>query len=194
MSKDNHLFLQTYFIFSFINHDDMGIIGLGVGAIGSIYGGIKASQAMNNARNNIKTAQRENQDLYDRRYNEDATMRGDALRALQMTEDSFKKRNRQVAGTQAVMGGTNETVAAEKAANANAMANATGQVVAQQEARKDAIESRYLANKEALNEQMNQMEMNKANAISEAIKGVTSAAGEMDFGEVKLKNGKTLSL
>ena len=102
----------------------MGLIGAALGAAGSIFGGISASKAMKRAKANVERQMRENQDWYDRRYNEDATQRADAQRILTMTEDSIKRRNKAAAGTAAVMGGTDESVAAEKAANAQTMADA----------------------------------------------------------------------
>ena len=58
----------------------MGLIGAGIGAAGAIFGGIKASQAMKQVGQTIDRQQRENQDWYNRRYNEDATQRADAQR------------------------------------------------------------------------------------------------------------------
>ena len=162
----------------------MGLIGAALGAAGSIFGGISASKAMKRAKANVERQMRENQDWYDRRYNEDATQRADALRILTMTEDSIKRRNRAAAGTAAVMGGTDESVAAEKAANAQTMADATSQIAANSDARKDAIENQFMSRKEDLNNQLNQMEQGKAHAISQAVQGVTGAAGKMTFGGI----------
>ena len=170
-----------------------GLIGSIVGAAGSIYGGIKASQAMGRLRDNLLQQQKENQDWYDRRYNEDATQRADAQRLLQLTEDSIKRRNRAAAGTAAVMGGTNEAVAAEKAANAGTLASAASQIAAGAEARKDKIEQQFLANKQVLNDQMNALEQQKAENIGKAIAGVTGAVGDMDFGETTI-GGKKIAL
>ena len=162
----------------------MGLIGAALGAAGSIFGGISASKAMKRAKANVERQMRENQDWYDRRYNEDATQRADAQRILTMTEDSIKRRNRAAAGTAAVMGGTDESVAAEKAANAQTMADATSQIAANADARKDAIENQYMSRKTELNNQLNQIEQGKAQAISQAVQGVTGAAGKMNFGGI----------
>lgn len=172
----------------------MGLIGAALGAAGSIFGGIAASKAMKGIADDIRRQQRENQDMYDMRYNEDATQRADAQRLLTMTEESIKRRNRAAAGTAAVMGGTNEAAAAEKAAGNEAMVKTVGQVNANGEARKDKIEQQYLARKEQLDGQMNALRQQKAQAITQAIQGVAGAAGDMDFGELKLGNGKTIGL
>ena len=162
----------------------MGLIGAALGAAGSIFGGISASKAMKRVNANVERQMRENQYWYDRRYNEDATQRADAQRILTMTEESIKRRNKAAAGTAAVMGGTEESVAAEKAANAQTMADATSQIAANADARKDAIANQFMSRKADLNNQLNQIEQGKAQAISKAVQGVTGAAGLMDFGGI----------
>lgn len=146
---------------------------------GSIFGGIKASKAAKKAKRNIEEQRRKNQDWYDRRYNEDATQRADAQRILTMTEESIKNRNRQAAGAAAVMGGTDESVAAAKEANNQALADATAQIAAQADARKDNIEATYMQNDNALVEQLNNIEMGKAKAVSQAVQGVTDAGSSI---------------
>lgn len=70
----------------------MGLIGSAIGAAGSIYGGIKASKAMAQVKTNLQNQLKDNQDWYDRRYNEDATQRADAQAILTKTEESIKNR------------------------------------------------------------------------------------------------------
>ncbi|MFR3916715.1 MAG: hypothetical protein ACLTFX_00575 [Phocaeicola vulgatus] len=159
----------------------MGLIGSAIGAAGSIFGGISASKAMKRAKKNVEAQRKKNQDWYDRRYNEDATQRADAQRILTQTEESIKQRNKQAAGSAAVMGGTDESVAAAKAANNQALADATSQIAANTEARKDNIEATYMANDNAFVEQLNQLEQGKAQAIGQAVQGVANAASSMPF-------------
>lgn len=159
----------------------MDVIGSAIGAAGSIFGGIKASKAMKKAKRNVEAQRQKNQDWYDRRYNEDATQRADAQRILTQTEESIKRRNKQAAGSAAVMGSTDESVAAAKAANNQALADATSQIAADAEARKDNIEATYMQNDNALVEQLNAIEQGKANAISGAVQGVTNAVSQMPF-------------
>ena len=133
---------------------------MGIG--GTIFGGISASKAMKKVKKNIEEQQRKNQDWYDRRYNEDATQRADAQRILTITQENIRQRNQQAAGTQAVMGGTEESVAAARAANNQALADATSQIAVNADRRKDQS-------------QLNNLEINKANAISQAVQGVAKA-------------------
>ena len=152
------------------------IVGGGLSAAGAIFGGISASKAMKKAKRNVEAQRKKNQDWYDQRYNEDATQRADAQRILTQTEESIKQRNRAAAGSAAVMGGTDESVAAAKAANNEALADATAQIAANADARKDSIEATYLQNDNAFVEQLNAIEQGKAQAVSQAVQGVA------DFG------------
>lgn len=159
----------------------MGLIGSAIGAAGSIFGGISASKAMKKVKRNIEAQRKKNQDWYDQRYNEDATQRADAQRILTQTEESIKQRNKSAAGSAAVMGGTDESVAAAKAANNQALADATSEIAANADQRKDNIEATYMQNDNAFVEQLNNVEQQKAQAISSAVQGVTSAASSMPF-------------
>ena len=146
---------------------------------GSIFGGISASKAMKKVKGNLENQKRENQAWYDRRYNEDATQRADAQAILSRTEESIRNRNRQAAGAQAVMGGTEESVAATKAANAQAMADATSQIAVAADARKDAIEAQYQAKDDALQHELNDMERQKAGQTAQAIQGVVQTGSNI---------------
>ena len=157
----------------------MGLIGSiaggALGAAGSIFGGISESKAMRRVKKNLQAQKEANQNWYDRRYNEDATQRADAQRILTQTEESIRNRNRQAAGAQAVMGGTDESTAAAKAANAQALADATSQIAVNAENRKDQIEQTYQQRDSQINEALNNLEINKAQAISQAVQGVAKA-------------------
>jgi len=161
----------------------MGILGsaiggaLGIGA--SIFGGISASKAMKKVKRNLEGQMRENQNWYDRRYNEDATQRADAQRILTITNDNIRQRNQQAAGAQAVMGGTDESVAATKAANSQAIAEATSQIAVNGERRKDQIESQYMTTKANLNDKLNNLEQARAQNTAQAVQGVAQAGSNM---------------
>lgn len=161
----------------------MGIVGSAIGgALGlgaSIFGGITASKAMKEMKQNIEKQRRKNEELYNRRYNEDATQRADAQRILTITQENIRKRNRQAAGTQAVMGGSDESVAATKAANNEALADAASQIVVNGEARKDQIEANYLQRDAELQNQLDNLEQAKAQNIANAVNGVAQAGSAM---------------
>ena len=66
------------------------LVGAGLSAVGSIFGGISASKAMKRVKKNLQSQRQENENWYDRRYNEDATQRADAQRILTYTEESIR--------------------------------------------------------------------------------------------------------
>ena len=151
------------------------IIGGAISAAGSIFGGISASKAMKKVKRNLQQQQKDNQNWYDQRYNEDATQRADAQRILTQTQEAIKQRNQSAAGSQAVMVGTDESVAATKAANNQALADATSQIAVNAERRKDQIEQTYQQRDAQIQNQLNDLEINKAQATAEAVNGVAQA-------------------
>lgn len=167
----------------------MGMIGGAIGAAGSlassIIGGVSATKALKQVKQNIEAQRQKNEDWYNRRFNEDATQRADAQRILTMTQESIKQRNKAAAGSAAVMGGTEESVAAAKAANNQALADATSQIAASADARKDNIEASYMQNDAAFVDQLNAVEQEKAKAIAEAAKqaseGMSKMGGSLPF-------------
>ena len=152
------------------------LIDAGIGAVGSIIGGISASRAAKKAKQRVENQQSENQDWYNRRYNEDTTQRADAQRVLTMTEEAIKNRNRAAAGAAAVMGSGDHVAAQAKEANNQALADATSRIAAMGDARKDNIEAQYRQRDSELEGQLANIEMNKAAAVSQATQGVASAA------------------
>lgn len=128
-------------------------------------------------RKRLNAQLKDNQAWYDRRINEDATQRADAQRMLTLTEESIKNRNRAAAGTQSVMGGTDESTAATKAANNQALAQTASAIAANGDARKDYIETQYRQNRANIEGQLNDLDAQKAQNIATATQGVASAAG-----------------
>lgn len=153
-----------------------GIIGAAVGAGGNIFGGISKNKMLKKQMAMVKEQQKANQDWYDRRYNEDSTQRADAQAMLTRTAEAIRQRNQQSAGSAAVMGGTEESVAATKAANAQAMADATSSIVQAGEQRKDSIEQQYRAKDEAYNDALRQLQGQKQSILDIAGGAIGGAA------------------
>ena len=161
-----------------------GIIGGTAGALGGIFGGISKNKMLKKQMAMIKEQKRENQDWYDRRYNEDSTQRADAQAMLTQTADMIRRRNQQSAGTQAVMGGTEESAAAAKDANSKALSDATSQIAVASAQRKDQIEGQYRERQQQLDETLRQLQGQKqdgfqmvSNAIGGAANGFASGMG-----------------
>ena len=152
-----------------------GIIGAAAGAAGGILGGISKNKALKQQMKMVNEQKKENKDWYDRRYNEDSTQRADAQAMLTKTAEAIKQRNQASAGSAAVMGGTEESVASTKAANAQAMADATSNIVVAGEQRKDQIESQYRERNNELNQQLQNLQSQKKDALSIASDAVGGA-------------------
>lgn len=152
-------------------------IGAAVQAAGSLFGGVTSALANRKRRKRLNAQLKDNQAWYDRRMNEDATQRADAQRMLTLTEESIKNRNRAAAGTQSVMGGTDESTAATKSANNQALSQTASAIAANGDARKDYIESQYHQNRANIEGQLNGLDAEKVQNIATATKGVASAAG-----------------
>ena len=164
------------------------IIGGALGIGSSILGGIAASKAAKEAKENVEQQKRKNQAWYDRRYYEDPTQRADAQRILTMTAERMRQRNKAAEGAAAVAGGTEESVAAAKEANAKAMADAASQIAVAGENRKDNIEQQYKETDRALDNQLASIEQQRAANIAKAIQGVGSAAGSLAMGVDGMKS------
>ena len=159
----------------------MGLIGSGIGAAGAVFGGISASKAIKKMKRNIEDQRKKNQDWYDQRYNEDATQRADAQRVLSQTQDMLKRQTDAAAGSAAVGGGTDESVAQAKAQANDTLGNVMSNINAASDARKDEIEQTYQTNDNASVEQLNNLEQQKAENIAKSVQGVTNAASKMPW-------------
>lgn len=155
------------------------LVGSAMKVAGAIGGGIAARKAAKEQTDRLENLQQQNQAWYDRRYNEDATQRADAQRLITMTEEAIKNRNRQAAGASAVMGGTTESLAAQKAVNNAALTDTVSQIAADAADRKDIIEGQYLAKNQNIVNRLNDISAQKALAITEAIGQVGDAANAM---------------
>lgn len=155
------------------------LIGAGLGLASSIAGGIANRKARKKQEQMLAQQQRENQAWYDRKYNEDPTKRADTVRLLTQMQEQIKNRNRAAKGRQAVMGGTEDSTTAVKEANNKTLADTTSQIVAANEARKDAIEQQYQQNKRSIQGQQMQMEAEKSADTANAVAGVAGTAANI---------------
>ena len=155
------------------------LIGAGLGLASSIAGGIANRKSRRKQEQMLAQQQRENQAWYDRRYNEDPTLRADTVRLLTQMQEQIKNRNRAAKGRQAVMGGTEDSTTAVKEANNKTLADTTSQIVAANEARKDAIEQQYQQNKRSIQGQQMQMEAEKSADTANVVAGVAGTAANI---------------
>lgn len=155
------------------------LIGAGLGVASSIFGGISARKARRKQERMLAQQEQENQAWYDRKYNEDPTKRADTVRLLTQMQEQIKNRNKAAKGRQAVMGGTEDSTTAVKEANNKTLADTTSQIVAANEARKDAIEGQYQARKDAIQNKRMGLEAEKAAGTANVAAGVAGTAANI---------------
>lgn len=158
------------------------LVGGALGAVGGIFGGIGKNKALRRMRRALEAQKKENQNWYDRRYNEDATQRADALRVLENTRQLVSDNIRRNAGTSAVMGGTEEAAAAAREAGSKAITDAASNIALAAENRKDAIENQYMARNNELQSQIDNLNGQKKSFFDIAADTVGGAAEGLKTG------------
>ena len=166
------------------------IIGGGLGVLGGIFGGAAASKAMKKVRRNTQEQLAKNEAWYNRRYNEDYTQRADAQSLLNYGLEALRSGNRSAAGQQAVAGLSDEQVAQQKAQGNQLMASTMGQIATAAEASKQQVEDSYRNTEQNLMNNLNNMEMQKAGMIGQAVQGMASAGAGIADALASGKNGK----
>jgi len=144
------------------------IAGAALGAASSIAGSFAARKQAKKAEAQLEQQKKANEDWYARRYNEDYTQTAEAQRALTLAREEAQRQIAAARGRQAVMGGTEESVAATQDAVNRGIADTMSQIAAQGTARKDAIENTYLGKRDSIAQQYMTMYNNRANAVSQA--------------------------
>ena len=127
------------------------LIGIGAGAAGSILAGRAAKKAARRKDALLNKMEADNQNWYNRRYNEDYTQTAEAVNAMRLMRENADRNVKRSEGVAAVMGGTDESVAQAKAAANEAVGNTLANIAAQGTAQKNAVESQYLSKKDSIN-------------------------------------------
>lgn len=164
------------------------LIGGGLKLAGAIAGGIANARAAKKIKKQLNQQAADNKAWYDRRYNEDGTQRADAQRALAMTEQSIRNRNKNAAGTSAVMGGTDASAAASKAANNQALTSTMTNIAVNADKRKDNIENQYLTNKKAIEDKKMGITQQTAQNTAQAVQTMVDIGSGIAEDQLNKKN------
>lgn len=145
------------------------ILGGVAGLAGSIWGGVQASKQAKKAKAELDRREKSNEDWYQRRYNEDYSQTAEAQHMLTQARETAMKQIAAARGAQAVMGGTEESVARTQEAANDMLANTMGNIAVQGTARKDAVENQYRTTADRLaQERINLYNQRAANATAAA--------------------------
>ena len=167
------------------------IIGAAAQVGSSIYGAIKSSQANKRAEELLRNQRDENQKWYDQKMAEDYTRRSDVQNVLRKQRELLQEQYKRARATNVVAGGTDESVALQKAAANEAMGETMANVAAQSADYKESIEQQYRAQDAALNQQQIANEQAKAQGIATAAGQVGSAVSGLMAGASTEKRAST---
>lgn len=158
----------------------MGLIGGIIGGIGSAVAGIVGGNATRKAakRNQrlLDEAENESKAWYDKEYNANFLDRADARAAITKTRDLLNERYKAAEGAAAVTGATEESIARQKAAANETLADVTSTIAEQADAYKQQVRANYEAQQDAFLQQKLGVNNQKAQATVQAAQGVANAA------------------
>ena len=159
-------------------------IGAAAGLASSIFGGISASKAAEEAERKQRAAEARENAWYLRRYNEDYldTAAGQNLvrRAKEYARENWKK----AAGAQAVAGGTDAATAMAKEAGNKMVGNTIADIAAADTQRKANVDNIHMGNQQKFAQMDIDRENQRAQAITNAAQNASNAimsvAGAVD--------------
>lgn len=158
----------------------MGLIGGIIGGIGSAVAGIVGSNAAKKAaKRNQKLLNEQEEsakEWYDKEYNSNFIDRADARAAIAKTRDILADRYKAAEGAAAVTGATEESLARQKAAANETVAEVTSNIAQQADAYKQSVRENYEGQMDAVRQQTMGVNNQKANATIHAAQGMAKAA------------------
>lgn len=158
------------------------IVGAAAQIGSSIYGAIKSSQANKRAEQLLKNQRDENQKWYDQKLAEDYTQRTDVQNVLRKQRELLQEQYQRARATNIVAGGTDESLALQKAAANEAMGETMADIAENAASYKEGVENQFLAQDAALNQQQIANEQAKARSIANAAGQVGSAVSGLMTG------------
>lgn len=160
------------------------IIGAAAQVGSSIYGAIKSSQANKRAEQLLTNQRDENQKWYETRMAQDYTRRADVQNVLRKQRELFNEQYQKARGASIVAGGTDESLALQQAQANKTMGDTMGDIAAQAENYKEAVEQQYRATDAQLDQKEIALEQQKAQNIANAAAQMGSAVGGLMKGNI----------
>lgn len=152
-----------------------GGVGITAALGGAIYGAVKSGK-LNKQADAIWTRMKdENKRWYDVKMNADYTQRADVQAAIKKQRELLDEQYKRARATNAVMGGTDESLALQKQAANQALSQTTTDIAARGADYKDNVERQYRAQDYALNQQELQNKQQRAAAVAQAASQVVNA-------------------
>ena len=161
----------------------MGILGGIIGGIGSAVAGIVGGNATRKAANRnarlLQEAENDAKAWYDKEYNANFLDRSDARATIAKTREILNERYKLSEGAAAVTGATEESVARQKAAANEVLADVTSNIAERADAYKDAVRANYENQQANFLAQKTNVNNQKAQATAQAASGLANAAQQL---------------
>lgn len=153
----------------------IGLIGAGVGLATQLYGAHKSAKAAKEQEAELAKQRAANEAWYNRNYYQDYLNTVQAQNALKQYKNAWAERTKEARARQAISGGTPEQAQAVAEAGGEAMGNMVGNLAAQGEQNKAAIDAQKLAMDNNLSQQAAQI----AEARQQAASNLMSSGASM---------------
>lgn len=161
----------------------MGLLGGILGGVGSAVAGIVGGNATRKAaRRNEKLlneAEERNKAWYEKNFHSSFLDRSEARSTINKARELLSERYRAAEGAAAVGGATAESVAQQKAAANETLANVAGNIAERADAYKDQVRESYEAKQDAITQQRMGINNQRAQATAQAAQGVAAAANSL---------------
>lgn len=171
------------------------LIGVGLALGSAIISSIASASQNNKARNLVSQQKRENDEWYKTKMSSDYTQRSDAQALLNKQREMLAEQYKRARATNAVAGGSEESLAAQKQVAAQTAGDTITNIASQASAYKDNVEQQYRATDNALTQQQVQTHQQQAKEIARAgaqavNAGVSLIGASTTGGAGSLKNAK----
>ena len=152
----------------------IGLIGAGVGLASSLYGAHKSAKSAKEQEAELARQRAANEAWYNRNYYQDYLNTVEAQNALKRVRNAWDERTREVRARQAITGGTPEQAQVVAEAGGEAMGETVGNLAAQGQQNKAAIDAQKLAMDNNLSQQAAQIAEARQQAASNLMSGGAS--------------------
>lgn len=156
-----------------------GLIGGVASAVGGIASGIAGRRAAKKNERILNKAEDTAQNWYDKEYYSDFTQRSDAQAALNQARQILNDRYNRTAGAAAVTGATDESVAQQKAANNQVLADVTSSIAERADAYKEQVRANYENQMDAIEQQRIANNNARAGRTAHAAGGLATAGQQL---------------
>lgn len=168
------------------NMSVIGLIGAGVGLATQLYGAHKSAKEAKEQEAELVRQRAANEAWYNRNYYQDYLNTVQAQNALKQYRNAWAERTKEARARQAISGGTPEQAQAVAEAGGEAMGNMVGNLAAQGEQNKAAVDAQKLAMDNNLSQQAAQIaearQTAASNLMSSGASMLTSGLQAMDGG------------